>query len=59
MKHSLAHLQDLIPTLAGIKHIGDNTSQVGIKSCRCAGEYFICTCVWLHVYMFELTVTGW
>ena len=28
MKHSLpAHLQDLIPTLAGIKYISDNTSQ--------------------------------
>ena len=27
MKHSLAHLQDLIPTLAGIKHIINNTSQ--------------------------------
>ena len=27
IRHSLAHLQDLIPTLAGIKHISDNTSQ--------------------------------
>ena len=27
MKHSLVHLQDLIPTLADIKYIGDNTSQ--------------------------------
>ena len=27
IKHSLAHLQDLIPTLAGIKYISDNISQ--------------------------------
>ena len=27
MKYSLAHLQDLIPTLAGMKHIIDNISQ--------------------------------
>ena len=26
-KHFIAHLQDLIPTLAGIKYISDNTSQ--------------------------------
>ena len=27
IKHSLAHLQDLIPTLAGIKYLSNNTSQ--------------------------------
>ena len=25
-------------------------AKVGIKSCRCARECFICTCVWLHVH---------
>ena len=34
IKHSLAHLQDLILTLAGIKYINYNTSQVGTNSCR-------------------------
>ena len=43
----------LIPTLAGIII----PAKVGIKSCRCARECFICTCIWLHV--FELTNTGW
>ena len=27
IKHSLAHLQDLIPTLAGRRYISNNTSQ--------------------------------
>ena len=44
-KHFLAHLQVLIPTLAS-------------KSFRCAREWFISTCTWLHI-MFELTVTVW
>ena len=46
IKHSLAHLQDLIPTLAGIKYISDNTSQS--RSCKCARPLAICTCIWLH-----------
>ena len=25
-------------------------AKVGIKSCGCARECFICTCVWLHVH---------
>ena len=48
MKHSIANLQDLIPTLAEI--IIGNTNQlatVGIKSCRCAIE-----CVsFVHAWM--------
>ena len=51
------HLQDLIPILAGIKYLSNNTNQSRVKSCRCARECFICSCIWLHV--FELTVTGW
>ena len=30
------------------------SAKVGINSCRCAREYFICTCD-----MVELNVTGW
>ena len=58
MKHSLAHLQDLIPTLAGVVAYMFISAKVGIKSCRCARECFICTCVWLYVHA-ELTITGW
>ena len=39
--HSLAHLQDLIPTLAGIYVVYIcivMPAKVGIKSCRCARE---------------------
>ena len=50
MKHSPAHLQDLIPTLAGVVAYMFIPAKVGIKSCRCARECFICTCVWLHVH---------
>ena len=51
MKHSLAHLQDLIPILAGVVAYMFIPAKVGIKSCRCARECFICTCVWLHVHV--------
>ena len=44
MKHSLAHLQDLVPTLASKTYV-TTPAKVGIKSCRCARECFICTCV--------------
>ena len=47
-KHSVANLQDLIPTLAAI--IIDNTNllaKVGIKSCRYATECFL----FVHVLM--------
>ena len=47
---SIAHLQDLIPTLAGVVAYMFMPAKVGIKSCRCARESFICTCVWLHVH---------
>ena len=40
-KHSLTHLQDLMPTLACVLHIHFIQAKVGIKSCKCAGEYFI------------------
>ena len=57
-KHSLAHLQDLLPTLAGnITYNNLIPAIVRIKPCRCARECFICTCVRLHV--FELTVKEW
>ena len=37
--HSLAHLQDLIPTLAGVYCLYIiMPAKVGIKSCRCARE---------------------
>ena len=37
MKHSLAHLQDLIPTLAGVVAcMFYIPAKVRIKSCRCA-----------------------
>ena len=38
--HSLAYLQDLIPTLAGVYclYIKIMPLKVGIKSCRCARE---------------------
>ena len=50
MKHSLVHLQDLIPTLAGVIAYMFTPAKVRIKSCRHARECFICTCVWLHVH---------
>ena len=28
--------------------ISDRLPTVGIESCTCAREYFICTCIWLH-----------
>ena len=60
MKHSLAHLQDLIPTLAGaVAYIFYIPAKVGIKSCRCARECFICIHVFGCMCMLELTVTGW
>ena len=51
IKHSLAHLQDLISTLAGTRYTyKQNTpAKVGIKSGRCASECFICACIWLWV----------
>ena len=50
--HPPADLQDLIPTLAGVvTYYMYIPAKVGIKSCRCAREYFICTCVWLHRYV--------
>ena len=58
IKQSLAYLQDLIPILASVIVIYLISAKVGIKFCRCAREYFICTYIWLHVLL-ELTVTGW
>ena len=51
IKHSLAHLQDLIPTLAYIKYsyMQNTPAKVGIKSCGCARECFI-----VHAIGFEL-----
>ena len=64
IKHSLLHLQDLISTLAGVLYIIYILYQpikVGIKSCKCNRECFICTCIWLHVFesTVKLTNTGW
>ena len=47
IKHSLAHLQDIIPTLAGIIAYIFYTSQIDIESCRCARECFVCICICL------------
>ena len=51
IKYSLAHLQDLIPNLTGLKY---TQAKIGIKSCRCARECFMYTCIWL--YALQLTV---
>ena len=62
--HTYAHtllcdnMQDLIHTLAGVVAYMFIPAKVGIKSCRCARECFICTCVGC-MCMFELTITGW
>ena len=59
IKHSLAHLQDLIPTLAGViayTHILYQPKYGLNLVCRCARECFIYTFLWLHV--FELTLMG-
>ena len=47
IKHSLVHLQDLIPNLAGVFRITIYfiPAIVRIKTCRCARECFICTCI--------------
>ena len=37
----------------------NTSSNVRNKCCRCAREYFICTCICSWLYVFELTVTGW
>ena len=51
IKHSLTHLQELIPNLAGVITCIFYTSQsIVIESCRCAREM----CIQLHV--FELTI---
>ena len=51
IKSSLAHLQDLIPSLAGIIYVymQSTPAKVGIKSCRCARE-----CFFVHAFGFEL-----
>ena len=57
IKHSLAYLQDLVPTLAGIKYIRKHTpAEVSIKSCGYARECYVYTCIWLCVL--ELTVAN-
>ena len=38
-------------TLAGVVAYMFLPAKVGIKSCRCARECFIYTCVWLHVHV--------
>ena len=37
--------------LAGVVAYMFIPAKVGTKSCRCARECFICTCVWLHVHV--------
>ena len=61
-KHSLARLQDLIPTLAGIIHLllyilHQPNCKVGIKSCRRAREWFICTCIYYYSLLLLLCHT--
>ena len=53
IKHSFAHLQDLISVLAGIKYIKDNTSQSRDKI------LYVDAFVHAFGYMVELTVAGW
>ena len=31
-------------------------TKVGIKSCICVRECFICTCIWLHVFKLRVTL---
>ena len=56
---SIAHLQDLIPTLAGVVAYMFIPAKAEIKSCRCA----IGNASFVHVFgcmcMLELTVTVW
>ena len=52
--NSLAYLQDLITTLAGVFALYYMPAKVVVKSCRYARECIICTCIWLH--MVEPTV---
>ena len=58
MKHSLAHLQDLIPTLAGVVAYMFIPAKVGINLVDVLENasfvhVFGCMC------MLELTITGW
>ena len=43
---SSTYLQDLIPTLAGAVASMFYPAKVGVKSCRCAREYFIYACTY-------------
>ena len=50
MKHTLANIQDLIPTLAGILiHKQHKPAKVGIKSCRFARECVSSVHAWMHL----------
>ena len=55
IKYSLAHLQDLILNLTGLKY---TPAKIGTKSCRCARECFIHTCIWLHALQLTLGNAG-
>ena len=50
MMHSVAYLQDLITTLAGIKYISECTSQSKGYILQIAREYIICTYMNLATY---------
>ena len=56
---SLAYLQDLITTLAGVFVILIIPTKVVIKACRCARECIICTCIWLHMAKPTVANAGW
>ena len=45
MKHTLANLQDLIPTWQVHIYKQHKPAKVGIKSCRFARVCFICACM--------------
>ena len=58
--HSLAYLQDIITTLAGVFTYKFCTIlSSDIKSCRYARECIICTCIWLHMVEPTVANAGW
>ena len=60
IKHSLVHLQDSIPTLAGINIQVITPAKVELKLNLVDVLYRECF-IFVHAfgYMFKLTVTGW
>ena len=58
IKHSLAHLQDLIPTLADIRYNNTNESRPGLNLVDVLYLYMhLATCVWANSYRLVHIVT--